>query len=61
MKNLLFLVLLLILSCSKDNDEECEALYEQYITSLSNTGGSQAAIEEITRQYEERKADLGCN
>ena len=61
MKKIFLLFLLSTLFCCTNNDEECEELYEQYINSLSNAGGSQSAIDELTRQYNAKKADLGCN
>ncbi|MCP4052829.1 MAG: hypothetical protein GY739_07145 [Mesoflavibacter sp.] len=60
MKKLFLLFLLSTLFCCTNNDEECEDLYEQYINSISNSGGSQSVIDELTRQYNAKKADLGC-
>jgi len=61
MKKIFYLFILLAFACSKDNDDECDALYEKYIQALGFAGGGQAAIEEVTRQYNERRADLGCD
>lgn len=56
----ILLIVLLIFSCSKD-DEKCEDLRDQYIEALGFAGNSQSAIDEVTRQYNERKDELGCD
>ena len=60
-KLILLLTVFTLLSCSKDNDEECEDLHNNYIQALYYSGGNQAAIDEINRQYDERSDDLGCD
>ena len=60
-KLILLLAVFTLINCSKDNDDECEELYNTYIEALSHTGGGQAAIDEVTRQYNERRNDLGCD
>lgn len=58
---LILAVSFLVFNCSKDNDEECEDLAVSYAQALTNAGGSQSAIEELTSQYNDRKAELGCD
>jgi len=61
MKKILFLSLLILVFACENNDEECEDLYQEYLVALSHAGNSQSAINEVTRQYNEKKADLGCD
>lgn len=60
MKKIITLIAIIALaSCSKDCDEQIDALDRQYHQSLQNAITPEAKAE-ITRQYNERKADLDC-
>lgn len=64
MKKILFLFIsILLFNCSSDDasDEECAELHAQYIKALNYTGGGQAAIDQVTQQYNDKKKRLGCN
>ncbi|TXE08286.1 hypothetical protein ES711_07185 [Gelidibacter salicanalis] len=62
-KFLVLFISILLFNCSSDdaNDEECAELHAQYIKALNYTGGSQAALDQVTQQYNERKKRAGCN
>ena len=59
-KHLLIALLIVSFGCSEDNDNQCLELHEQYVKALGFTGGSQAAVDEVNRQYQSDKNRLGC-
>ena len=59
-KYALLLIIALCFSC-EDDDSQCLAIEEQYLKTLGYTGGSQAAIDEVTKQYLEKKREYGCD
>lgn len=64
MKKILCLFTFLILfSCDKNCDDEIKSLTEQYQKALSNTGGSSAAIINLTNTYNSKLAEINkrCN
>lgn len=61
MKQLLLLTAILLVSCNKNCDAELQIINEQYASAMANAGQSQAARNEITRQYHEKVKDLNCD
>ena len=60
-KILIFCLISVITSCSKDDEQECLEIEKQYLEALGYTGGNQAAINQVKSQYEAKKAKAGCN
>lgn len=58
MKKLLLLSTILLISCSKNCDEEKLAAYNKYVENLQYTNGNQAAQAEMYQRYQERVADI---
>ena len=61
MKKLLLLTAILLASCNKNCDAELQRINEQYASAMANAGPSQAARNEITRQYNDKVNDLNCD
>lgn len=64
MKKILWLFTSLVLfSCDKNCDDEIKSLTEQYQKALNNTGGSSAAIINLTNIYNSKLAEINkrCN
>ena len=63
MKTLLLLLVLFLslISCDKSCKEDEEKLAIQYQQALQNAGGNEAAANEVTRQYNEKRANLDCD
>ena len=61
MKKILFILfVVLCYSCNKDCDEQRKSLEDNYNKALQNSKGSPSAIDEITKQYNEKKSKLDC-
>ena len=58
MKKLLLLSTFLLISCSKNCDEEKLTAYNKYVDNLQYTNGNQAAQAEIYRRYQEKLRDI---
>ena len=54
MKKLILLTVLLSFGCSKNCDDLENAAYNQYKDALYNCNGNSAAVNEVTRQYNEK-------
>lgn len=61
MKKLILISCILFLSsCNKDCEQMLKELESDYIRALENANGNPSAIDNASRIYNERKADLNC-
>ena len=58
---LLVIIMYATLSCDKNCDEDKKKLYDQYQQALNNAAQSEAAVNEVTRQYNEKLKKLDCD
>ena len=49
---------IILVGCEKKCDDLEDAARADYLKALSYTGGSQAAVQEITRQYNEKLSKI---